>query len=45
VDGYVKVCWRSAKIVELWPQVAALLGFVTALPLVARLLERRCERG
>ncbi len=45
LDGYIKVFWRNAKIVELWPQVAVLLAFMAAFLIVARVLARRWERG
>jgi len=45
LDGYIKVFWRNAKVVELWPQVAVLLAFMAAFLIVARVLARRWERG
>jgi len=45
LDGYIKVFWRNAKVVELWPQVAVLLAFMVAFLIVARVLARRWERG
>ena len=43
LDGYVKVFWREAKILELWPQVLVLALFTAAFITTARLLARRWE--
>jgi len=43
LDGYIKVFWRDAPIVELWPQVLALLLIMTFFLVTARLLARRWE--
>ena len=43
LDGYVKVFWREARIVELWPQVLVLAGFMTVFLVTARWLARRWE--
>jgi ABC-2 type transport system permease protein len=43
LDGYIKVFWRDARIVELLPQVGMLLAFGTAFLVTARLLARRWE--
>src|SRR5262249_49824065 len=43
LDGYIKVFWRNAPIVELWPQVLALMLIMTAFLVIARLLARRWE--
>jgi ABC-2 type transport system permease protein len=43
LDGYVKVFWREAPIVALWPQVAVLLGMALGFFGLARLLARRWE--
>ena len=43
LDGYVKVFWRDAALLELWPQVGVLVGLSAVFLLVARLLARRWE--
>jgi ABC-2 type transport system permease protein len=43
LDGFVKVFWRDARLVELWPQVLVLLGFTAAFLVASRLLARRWE--
>jgi len=43
LDGYVKVFWRSAPLVELWPQLLALASMGAAFMAVARRLARRWE--
>jgi ABC-2 type transport system permease protein len=43
LDGYVKVFWRNAPVVELWPQLLALTLLGAAFLLVARRLARRWE--
>lgn len=43
LDGYVKVFWRDARVVELWPQVLVLIGFTAVFLTVSRLLARRWE--
>jgi len=43
LDGYLKVFWREAPLVELWPQLAVLLSLTIAFFGVARLLARRWE--
>jgi ABC-2 type transport system permease protein len=43
LDGFVKVFWREARIVELWPQVLVLAGFMTVFLVTARWLARRWE--
>jgi len=45
LDGYIKVFWRNARIVELAPQVGVLLAFMAAFLIAARLLARRWERA
>jgi ABC-2 type transport system permease protein len=45
LDGFVKVFWRNARIVDLAPQIAVLLGFMVAFLTAARLLARRWERA
>jgi ABC-2 type transport system permease protein len=44
LDGYVKVFWRDAPLLDLWPQVAVLAGFLVFFLTVARLFARRWER-
>ncbi|HPC82360.1 MAG TPA: ABC transporter permease [Thermoanaerobaculaceae bacterium] len=43
LDGYLKVFWRNAPTVELWPQVLVLALLAAAFMLAARLLARRWE--
>lgn len=43
LDGYLKVFWREAPILALWPQVLVLLLLAAAFLLAARLLARRWE--
>ena len=43
IDGYTKVFWREAAVVELWPQVGVLVGLAGAFMVVARLFARRWE--
>jgi ABC-2 type transport system permease protein len=43
LDGYIKVFWRDARIVELLPQIGMLLAFGTVFLVTARLLARRWE--
>jgi ABC-2 type transport system permease protein len=43
LDGYIKVFWRDARLIELWPQALVLLGFTAAFLTVARLMARRWE--
>lgn len=43
LDGYLKVFWRNAPTVELWPQVLVLSLLAAAFMLAARLLARRWE--
>ena len=45
LDGYIKVFWRNARVIELAPQVGVLLAFMTAFLIAARLLARRWERA
>jgi ABC-2 type transport system permease protein len=45
LDGYVKVFWRDARLVDLAPQVGVLLAFMAAFLIAARLLARRWERA
>ncbi|HYM82081.1 MAG TPA: ABC transporter permease [Candidatus Limnocylindria bacterium] len=43
LDGFIKVFWRDAKLVELWPQLLVLSAFTVAFLTTARLLARRWE--
>ena len=45
LDGYIKVFWRNARVIELAPQVGVLLAFMTAFLIAARLMARRWERA
>jgi ABC-2 type transport system permease protein len=43
LDGYLKVFWRDAALIELWPQVLVLAVLCATFLAVARLLARRWE--
>ena len=43
LDGYLKVFWREAALVDLWPQVLVLTVLAGAFLLAARLFARRWE--
>jgi len=43
LDGYVKVFWRDAKLIELLPQLGVLAAWTIVLAITARLLARRWE--
>ena len=43
LDGYIKVFWRSAPLVELWPQLLVLVLLTAAFLTIARRLARRWE--
>ncbi|MEZ6196896.1 MAG: ABC transporter permease [Planctomycetota bacterium] len=43
LEGYLKVFWRGAPLVDLWPQALVLLGITTAFFLLARQFARRWE--
>lgn len=43
LDGYIKVFWRNATVIELWPQVAVLVGLTLLFMTLARLFARRWE--
>ncbi len=43
LDGFIKVFWREAALIELWPQVLVLGGLTVVFMSVARLLARRWE--
>jgi ABC-2 type transport system permease protein len=45
LDGYVKVFWRGAGLVELWPQVLVLGALTLVFFAAARLLARRWEQA
>jgi ABC-2 type transport system permease protein len=45
LDGYVKVFWRDARLIELAPQVGVLLAFLVVFLSLARLVARRWERA
>lgn len=44
LDGYIKVFWRDAPIVDLWPQVAVLAGLTAVFMTGARVFARRWEQ-
>jgi linearmycin/streptolysin S transport system permease protein len=43
LDGYIKVFWRDAPLVELWPQLAVLAALTVVFLGAARVLARRWE--
>jgi len=43
LDGFVKVFWRDARMVELLPQLGVLAAWTVGLLIIARLLARRWE--
>ena len=43
LDGYLKVFWRNAPLIDLWPQVVVLTGLTAAFLAIARTLARRWE--
>ncbi len=43
LDGYLKVFWRNAPLLELWPQVGVLLTLTVVFLAAARLFARRWE--
>ena len=43
LDGYIKVFWRQATVVELWPQVTVLVALCVTFLGIARLAARRWE--
>jgi ABC-2 type transport system permease protein len=43
LDGYIKVFWRDASPLDLWPQLAVLGGITLGLLALARFLARRWE--
>jgi ABC-2 type transport system permease protein len=44
LDGYLKVFWRGAPLVDLWPQVGVLTGLTVVFMTAARIFARRWER-
>jgi ABC-2 type transport system permease protein len=44
LDGFVKVFWREATLIDLLPQVGMLAAFMVVFLVLARLLARRWER-
>ena len=44
LDAYLKVFWREAPLLDLWPQLAVLLGMAAVFLAITRLLARRWER-
>jgi ABC-2 type transport system permease protein len=45
LDGYIKVFWRDARLLDLAPHVGVLLGFMIGLLTLARLFAHRWERA
>lgn len=45
LDGYLKVFWRDAPLLALWPQVLVLAALTLMCLTLARTFARRCERG
>ncbi len=43
LDGYLKVFWRNAPIVQLWPQALVLVTITVVFLTIARVLARRWE--
>ena len=43
IDGYTKVFWREAALMELWPQVGVLVALSFVFMATARMLARRWE--
>jgi ABC-2 type transport system permease protein len=43
LDGYLKVFWRDAPVLQLWPQVAVLAGLTIVFLATARLVARKWE--
>ena len=43
LDGYIKVFWREAPIVDLWPQLLVLTGLCAVFLTGARFFARRWE--
>jgi linearmycin/streptolysin S transport system permease protein len=45
LDGYIKVFWRNAPVVDLWPQVGVLVLLCAVFLTAARFFARRWEAG
>jgi ABC-2 type transport system permease protein len=43
LDGYIKVFWRGASVVDLWPQVLVLASLSAVFMGLARVFARRWE--
>ena len=43
LDGYIKVFWRNAALIELWPQVLVLTALTLVFMTAARIFARRWE--
>lgn len=43
LDGYLKVFWREAPLISLWPEIAVLTGLTAAFMVLARRFARRWE--
>lgn len=43
LDGYIKVFWRESPLLDLWPQLAVLVGITVLFLSTARMLARRWE--
>jgi ABC-2 type transport system permease protein len=43
LDGYIKVFWRNAAVLELWPQVLVLSALTIVFMAAARMFARRWE--
>jgi ABC-2 type transport system permease protein len=43
LDGFIKVFWRNASVLELWPQVAVLAAWTVVFLALARRFARRWE--
>jgi ABC-2 type transport system permease protein len=43
LDGYQKVFWRDAPVIDLWPEVSFLVGITVVFLVVARHFARRWE--
>jgi ABC-2 type transport system permease protein len=43
LDGFIKVFWRDARVIDLWPQVAVLAAMCVVFLVVARIAARRWD--
>lgn len=43
LDGYLKVFWRQAPLVDLWPQITVLAALTGVFLAIARVLARKWE--